>query len=146
MNVEAKILTLADGQEVSYDRLVLALGSAPANLPIPGSDLEGIHTARKSMAAMTALREEAKAAKNVVIVGGGFIGAEFADELAQTPGVNIHLVEVMPKVLQAAFDDEFCDQMGTILSEAGVKLHLNRMVSSFNGNGRGQLGDHFRGR
>ena len=136
LNVETKVLSLADGQEISYDRLVLAMGSAPANLPIPGYDLEGIHTARKSMAAMAALREEAKAAKNVVIVGGGFIGAEFADELAQTPGVNIHLVEVMPKVLQAAFDDEFCDQMGAILSEAGVKLHLNRMVSSFNGNGR----------
>lgn len=131
-----KKLSMEDGGEIGYDRLVLAMGSVPADLPIPGYSLKGIHVIKKGMADMSILREEAKAAKNVVIVGGGFIGAEFADELSQTPGVNIHLVELLPTLLQGAFDQEFCDSIAEILTNAGVTLHLERKVVSFNGDDR----------
>lgn len=134
----AKTLDLDNGETVGYDRLVLATGSNPAKPPIPGADLEGVFTITKSLAPLSALVEKAKAATNVVIVGGGFIGAEFADELAQKTGVNIHLVELMPKVLQAAFDDDFCDLIQKNLEAQGIKLHLGRMVEAFKGEGKVQ--------
>ena len=58
---------------------------------------------------MTGLREKVHKAKHVVIIGGGFIGAEFADELPRISGLDVHLIEIMPKLLYTAFDDEFCN-------------------------------------
>jgi NADPH-dependent 2,4-dienoyl-CoA reductase/sulfur reductase-like enzyme len=83
---------------------------------------------------MTALREEAKKAKNVVIIGGGFIGAEFADELSQVSGMQTHLIEIMPKLLYAAFDDEFCDEMEKALVAEGIDVRTNTRVVTINGN------------
>lgn len=129
-------ITLESGQEFTYERLVLATGSSPTIPPIPGIDKEGIHTIEKSLSAMTALRKEAKKAKSVVVLGGGFIGAEFADELARGMDTDIHIVEMMPKLLQTAFDDEFCDEVTKELLEAGVKVHTSRQVVSIEGNSR----------
>jgi len=67
--------------------------------PIPGVDKQGVYTIQKSMSAMNALREKVHAAKNVVIIGGGFIGAEFADELSQASDVETHVIEIMPKLI-----------------------------------------------
>jgi len=73
-------------------------------------------------------------AKNVVIIGGGCIGAEFADELSQASDVEIHIIEIMPKLLLTAFDDEFCDEIAQILEKKGIKIHTNSRVSSIDGN------------
>jgi len=70
----------------------------------------------------------------VVICGGGFIGVEFADELSKIEGLEIHLVEVLPKLLSAAFDDEICDKVEGVLTENGVKIHTNSRIASINGN------------
>jgi len=129
-------VTLESGQECSYERLVLATGSSPVIPPIPGIDREGIYAIEKSLSAMTALRKEAKKAKRIVVLGGGFIGAEFADELARGADTEIHIVEMMPKLLQAAFDDEFCDEVTGELLEAGVNVHTSRRAVSIEGNNR----------
>ena len=136
LDAEAKTLTLKGGDTIEFDRLVLATGSKPATLPIPGSDMEGVHIIYKSLAPLAELVEKARAAKNVVIIGGGFIGAEFADELAQKAGVNIHLVEVLPKLLLAAFDDEFCDDIRTILEAEGIDVRTEEKVTAINGQGK----------
>lgn len=136
LDPEAKTLALDNGETVQFDRLVLATGSKPVMPPIAGADLEGVFTITKSLAPLSDLVAKAQAAKNVVIVGGGFIGAEFADELAQQAGVNIHLVELMPKVLQAAFDDEYCDEVQKRLEDQGINLHLGHMVTAFKGEGQ----------
>ena len=136
LDAGAKTLTLEGGETIEFDRLVLATGSKPATLPIPGAALEGVHIVHKSLAPLADLVEKARAAKNVVIIGGGFIGAEFADELAQKAGVNISLVEVLPKLLQAAFDDEFCDDIRTLLEAEGITVRTEEKVSAINGQGR----------
>ena len=82
---------------------------------------------------MVALREKALQAKNIVIVGGGFIGAEFADELSKGFKGDIHLVEILPKLLYTAFDDEFCDEIETVLAASGVKVRTNSRVMSIEG-------------
>jgi NADPH-dependent 2,4-dienoyl-CoA reductase/sulfur reductase-like enzyme len=133
LNTMAHTVTLESGDSHSYERLVLATGTEAVLPPIAGVDKKGVFIIRKSMSAMTALREEVEKAKKVVIIGGGFIGAEFADELSRIPGKEIHVIEIMPKLLCTAFDDEFCDEVFQILDSAGVRVHLNSRVVSIDG-------------
>ncbi|RLB97654.1 MAG: pyridine nucleotide-disulfide oxidoreductase [Deltaproteobacteria bacterium] len=88
---------------------------------------------RKSMSEMTALRESVKKAKKIAIIGGGFIGAEFADELSKASDVEVHLIEIMPKLLYNAFDDEFCDEIAQVLNKLGIKIHTSHSVFSIDG-------------
>ena len=136
LDSRAKVIELDSGEAVEFDRLVLATGSNPAKLPLEGADLDGVFTITKSLAPLKELVAEAQAASNVVIVGGGFIGLEFADELARKSGVKIHLVELMPKLLQAAFDDEFCDEIQKLMEAQGVDLHLTQKVEAIKGRGK----------
>jgi NADH oxidase (H2O2-forming) len=126
LDTTANRLTLGSGEEVGYDRLVLATGTSPVLPPIAGIEQPGVYVITKSLSAMTVLKEKAKAAKKVVILGGGFIGAEFADELARNPDAEIHIVEMMPKLLNIAFDEEFCDIATKELTKAGVKVHTGK--------------------
>lgn len=133
LDTEAKVIDLADGEKVEFERLVLATGSHPVSPPIPGIDLAGVFTVTKGLSSLSGLIDQAKEAKNVVIVGGGFIGVEFAEELAQKEGVTIHLVELMPKLLEAAFDEEFCDEIQKVMEQHGVQLHLTEKVEAIKG-------------
>ncbi len=130
LDKKAHTVTLESGESLSYERLVLATGTEAVMPHIEGVDKKGVFSIRKSMSAMTALREEVGKAKNIVITGGGFIGAEFADELSRMPGKEIHVIEMMPKLLYTAFDDEFCDEVYQILDSAGIRLHMNSRVAS----------------
>ena len=136
LDTAAKKVTLESGETINYDRAVLATGTNSVLPPIEGIDKEGVFAIRKSMSTMTDFRQAALAAKNIVIIGGGFIGAEFADEFTKTEGVPVHLVEMMPKLLFGAFDDEFCDKVEDQLTKAGVSIHTGRKVVSINGDGR----------
>jgi len=129
----AHTVTLSSGESLAYERLVLATGTEAVLPPIAGVDKKGVFIIRKSLSAMTALREEVAKAKNIVIIGGGFIGAEFADELSKIPGKEIHVIEIMPKLLYTAFDDEFCDEVFQILGSAGIRMHLSSRVVSIDG-------------
>ena len=133
---EDKKLHLISGKEVSYDKLVLATGAQPVMPPIPGVEKSGVFTIRKSLADMRNLREMARQAKSLVIIGGGFIGVEFADELAQNNDLKIHLVEMLPSLLGTAFDDEFCDDIQSILTKNGVNVLTNSAVKSIEGKDR----------
>jgi NADH oxidase (H2O2-forming) len=130
LNVEDSKLTLESGEEITYERLVLATGTKAAIPPIQGIDSPGVFPIEKSLSAMTALREEARKARKAVILGGGFIGAEFADELARNSDCEIHIVEMLPKVLNQAFDDEFCDEVARELEKAGIRIHTNTRALS----------------
>lgn len=134
LDTKKKHVIMESGETISYERLVLATGTNSVMPPIRGVDKEGVFTIRKSMSDMISLRERVQGAKKVVIIGGGFIGAEFADELSRTKGKEIHLIEVMPKLLFTAFDDEFCDKVEEVLGEEGIKIHTNSRVAFINGN------------
>ncbi|MBT8368508.1 MAG: FAD-dependent oxidoreductase [Deltaproteobacteria bacterium] len=133
-NPQAHSVSLESGQVVTYERLVLATGTEPVLPPIPGVEKEGVFTIRKSMSAMTVLRAKVHEAKRVAIIGGGFIGVEFADEISHGSKTDIHLIEVMPKILVGAFDDEFCDEVATVLGSKGIHIHCGNRVVSIDGN------------
>ncbi len=137
LETKTNSLRLKTGEEITYERLVLAMGTCPNLPPVPGIESPGVFVIEKSLAAMTALREEARMAKKVVVLGGGFIGAEFADELVRQSDCRVHIVEMMPRLLSLAFDDEFCDEVADQLTGKGVILHTGRRAISLEGsNGR----------
>jgi NADPH-dependent 2,4-dienoyl-CoA reductase/sulfur reductase-like enzyme len=136
LDAENRTITLESGETVLFERLVLATGTVSVKPPVEGIDKEGVFTIQKSMSAMVNLRNRVHEAQKIVIIGGGFIGAEFADELSKMEGKEIHIIEILPKLLFNAFDDEFCDKIRDILTEQGVNIHTGCRVASINGNDR----------
>jgi NADH oxidase (H2O2-forming) len=126
-------VVMDSGDSHTYERLVLATGTEMVLPRIKGINKRGVFTINKSLSGMTALRAKIEEASKIVIIGGGFIGAEFADELARIPKPEVHLIEIMPKLLFTAFDDEFCDQIAEELKRKGVQIHTDCEVAAVEG-------------
>jgi NADPH-dependent 2,4-dienoyl-CoA reductase/sulfur reductase-like enzyme len=130
---EKKVVSISNGDTIGYDKLVLATGSLPVVLPIPGADKGNVFTANKDLTYLKDMLDTINGARDVVIIGGGFIGAEFADECKKNHDCNVTIVEVLPHCLQLAFDEEFCIEAEKTLTERGIKLLLNSKVEAILG-------------
>jgi len=130
---EAKTVTTAKGETIGYDKLILATGSRPTVPPIPGADLGNVFTVKKEMDYLQQLQDALKQAKDVVIVGGGFIGAEFADECRKM-GLNVTVVELLEHCLLLNCDNYFCIRIEDTLREHGVQVNTTCRVESIGGN------------
>ena len=131
---DKKTVSIAGGEAVSYDKLVLATGSLPVVLPIPGIDKENVFSAVKDVAYLNNMLDKVNKAKDIVIIGGGFIGAEFADECKKNRNNNVTIVEMLPHCLQLALDEEFCIEAEKVITEGGVKVLTNKRVEAILGN------------
>ena len=131
-----RVVTLADGQTVGYEKLVFATGSLPLVPPIPGIEKENVFSVDKKYEYLSAVREEVNKAKDIVIIGGGFIGMEFADECRKGRDVNVTVIELLPHCLQLAMDDEYCEEAESALRNAGVDIVTSEKVVEILGNGR----------
>jgi len=127
-----KSVTTAGGETIGYDRLILATGSRPVVPPIPGADLNNVFTIRKEIDYLEQLQEALKQAKDVVIVGGGFIGAEFADECRKM-GLNVTIVELLEHCLYLNCDEDFCIRIEDKMRETGVQVNTTCRVKSIVG-------------
>ncbi|MGD9110274.1 MAG: FAD-dependent oxidoreductase [Phycisphaerales bacterium] len=128
-----KTITTKNNSRFIYDKLVLATGSEPIIPPIKGVDKKGVYFIYKDMAYLKELVEEVKIAKNVLIVGGGFIGVELADEISGINGVNVYLVEMLPHILANSFDTEFSKIALETLESNNVKVFTNTRVEEISG-------------
>lgn len=136
IGVEEKICNLADGQEISYDKLVLAIGSNPVKPSwLKGKDLDNVFTVPKDKVYLDALVEKLQDLEKVVVVGGGFIGVEISDELNKQ-GKDITVVEILPHVLGAVFDEELATKAEEILIERGVKVEAGAGVKEICGDSK----------
>ena len=135
MKVETsdKKVNLKNGEEINYGKLVLATGSSPAIIPIKGVELSGVYQIKKDIKYLENLREEIIKAKNIVIIGGGFIGAELAEELSAMKNKNISVVEILDHCLIANFDEEFALAGEEKIKEKGVNLYLKTVVEEIMG-------------
>ena len=86
-----KVVKTAKGEEMGYEKMILATGSLPIIPPIPGVDLEHVFVAKKDVEYLSGMLKTIEASKRVVIIGGGFIGMEFADDLTKR-GLDITVV------------------------------------------------------
>ncbi|MFC5750086.1 NAD(P)/FAD-dependent oxidoreductase [Actinomadura rugatobispora] len=126
---------LADGERVRYDKLLLATGSSPRRLDVPGSTLQGIHYLR-SMADSTALREALEhGGRRVVVAGAGWIGLETA-AAARTYGNEVTVIEPEPTPLHAAVGPEVGGLFADLHRAHGVDLRLDQGVAGFWGAGQ----------
>jgi NADPH-dependent 2,4-dienoyl-CoA reductase/sulfur reductase-like enzyme len=130
-----KIVRTADG-EIGYDKLILATGSSPVALPIPGIDKENVFLVKKDVEHLDNMLNAVNKAADIVIIGGGFIGAEFADECKKNRQANVTIIEMQPHCLQLAFDDEFCIEAEKVLTGRGVKIVCNDRVEAILGDNK----------
>lgn len=114
----------------NYDKLVLSPGARPIKPPFPGSDDERIFTLR-NVEDTFRIKDylTAKAPKRAVVVGGGFIGIEVAENLVRL-GIDVTLVEAAPQ-LMAPFDEDMAAFIHSEVRRNGVKLRLGAAVESF---------------
>lgn len=117
-----KVVVTKSGKRYGYEKLILAIGSSPIAPPIPGINKKGVHTIYKDMSYLKNSIEEIKKTKNVLIIGGGFIGIEFADELSKIDKLNVSLVEILPNLLANSFDVEFSKIGEEVLKSKGVTI------------------------
>jgi 3-phenylpropionate/trans-cinnamate dioxygenase ferredoxin reductase subunit len=127
-------LTLADGQELTYARLLLATGAVPRRPPLPGIDLDGVHTLR-TLPDSDALREAFGRQGTVVVVGAGWIGCEVA-AAARSHGAEVVLVEQAPTPLHAVLGPELGAWFGVLHCRHGVRVVTGEGVASIDGDGR----------
>ena len=114
----------------SYDKLLMSPGASPVRPPLPGIDTEGIYTLR-NVNDTDIIKERVASGdvKRAVIVGGGFIGLEMAENLKHA-GAEVAVVEMAPQVM-APIDFSMAQAVHGHLLEKGVRLYLNTAVSSF---------------
>jgi NADPH-dependent 2,4-dienoyl-CoA reductase/sulfur reductase-like enzyme len=135
LDVAAKTVETTAGP-VAYDRLVLATGSSPSSPRIPGAELDGVFSVRKDIAYLRQMQARLASARHVVIIGGGFIGIELADEINKTGGKQVTIVEVAEHCLNLAYDEEFCVRMEAHVRARGVAIRTGTKVERLEGNGR----------
>ncbi len=127
-------LATSDGN-VEYGRLVLATGSLPTRPPIAGVDLDGVVAIQKDVPHLRLLQERLAEAEDIVIVGGGFIGIELADEINKIDGKKVTVLEMAANCLGLSYDPEFCAEMENHLRSRGVALRTSTTVQRITGNG-----------
>ncbi len=131
---EKKIVTLKSGEQVQYYKLVIATGSSPVRPKwLKGEGLENVFVIPKDKAYLDSIKEKIKQAKNIAVIGAGFIGVELSDELRKS-GYNVTLVEKMPHILNLAFDVDFADKVHELLVERGVNVITGTGIKSVLGN------------
>jgi len=134
LNAAARDVTLSTGERLGYDRLLLATGSEPRRLSVPGAELDGVHHLRTfadSDAIAAALQPGARA----VIAGGGWIGMEVAAS-ARQKGLDVTIVELEDVPLSRALGREAGLIYARLHREHGVQLHTGVAVARVEGEGR----------
>lgn len=134
IDAEAKTAKLQGGEEVAFGQALLATGSNVNILRIEGAENEGIHYLR-AYGNADAIRQDAKAAGRVVLVGGSYIAAEVAASLAAT-GARCTMVAVEEVALSRTFGDDAGRFFQAGLEEHGVTFVGGESVSAFEGDGR----------
>ncbi len=116
-----------NGIEASFDRLLIATGSLPILLPVPGNDLPGVITFRvlqdvDTMLAATGSRRRA------VVIGGGLLGLEAASGLLQR-GLNVTVVHIHPHLMEQQLDAQAADLLRAELERRGLQFRLAARTS-----------------
>ncbi len=126
-------VTLADGRELPFDRLLLATGAEPRRIQVPGADLGGIHYLR-TLADCDILRERLEAGGHVVVVGAGWIGSEFAAS-ARRRGLDVTIVDPASLPNERIFGPEIGRFYRDAHARHGIELALGEGVEAFEGEG-----------
>jgi len=118
-----KRVLFKDGQETTYDKLLLCIGSRSNILPLPGIENEGVFTL-KTLEDALRIREYAKTKGSAIVIGGGLLGLEIAKSLTDLK-LEVTVLEVFPRLLPRQLDVEGAEMLERILGDFNIKVGLN---------------------
>ena len=133
IDTENRQVYLEDGSALDFDALVLATGARARALPIPGSELDGVHRLRNAEDVL-AIRRRVASGRDAVIVGGGYIGLETAASLRQA-GMNVTILEAQSRVLQRVTSAEISAFYQRVHREEGVRILPDARIAEIQGKG-----------
>ena len=123
----ARKVIAADGTTESYDRLLLATGSNPFIVPIPGVDLQGVISYR-DIADTEAMIDASSRYRNAVVIGGGLLGLEAANGL-KLRGMNVTVVHLMPWLMERQLDRNAAGMLQRSLEQKGLSFLLEKQTA-----------------
>jgi NADPH-dependent 2,4-dienoyl-CoA reductase/sulfur reductase-like enzyme len=130
IDTKHKTVSVEEHEAIPYDALLLATGSDPIKLGIPGADLPHVYTLR-SLNDSRAIVNAATKAKRAVVIGGSFIGLETAASL-RARDVEVHVVAPETRPLERVLGEHLGDFIRSLHEEKGVVFHLGRRPASIN--------------
>lgn len=117
---EARTVTGADGSVVEYDKLVIATGSSPVIIPVPGKDLLGVVSYR-DLDDVEKMLAAAQTKRHAVVIGGGLLGLEAAAGLNRQ-GMRVSVVHLMPTLMERQLDAAAGGLLAEALTERGIEI------------------------
>jgi nitrite reductase (NADH) large subunit len=137
INRARKEVSTDDGKTAKYDRLLLATGSKPFMLPIPGTDLEGVITFR-DIHDVNLMIEAAGKFRNAVVIGGGLLGLEAANGLAAR-GMRVSVVHLGSSLLDRQLDSPAAGLLQSSLRSRGLEFLMERQTAAILGDEQGAV-------
>ena len=131
IDVGRRELKIENDESMSFSKLVLATGSTPLRLNVPGADLAGVHTFRDSRDVDLLLTLAAQK-KRVVVIGGGLLGLEAAYGLAKA-GAPVTLVHLMDRLMERQLDAPAAGLLKSLVELKGIKILLDANTARFHG-------------
>ncbi|MDE2270164.1 MAG: nitrite reductase large subunit NirB, partial [Betaproteobacteria bacterium] len=132
-----RVVRADDGLEAPYDRLLLATGSLPFILPVPGKELDGV-IAYRDIEDTETMIETAKTHKHAVVIGGGLLGLEAANGL-MLRGMDVTVVHIMPWLMERQLDDVAGKLLQKSLEDRGLKFLIGAQTQALLGNDSGRV-------
>ncbi|WP_017245202.1 nitrite reductase large subunit NirB [Stutzerimonas stutzeri] len=126
-----------DGSEAEYDRLLIATGSNPFILPIPGNDLQGV-IGYRDIADTQVMMETAKTHRHAVVIGGGLLGLEAANGL-KLRGMDVTVVHIGDWLMERQLDKTAGTLLQSALESRGLKFLLPKQTAELIGNNEGRV-------
>ncbi len=130
----ARKVKTESGREVGYDRLLLATGSEPFIIPVPGADKDGVLGFR-DIADVDQMLEAARRYKKAVVIGGGLLGLEAANGLMKN-GMDVTVVHLMDILMERQLDRPAAELLKASLEERGMKFLMEAQTSEILGEDR----------
>lgn len=129
---QEKSVVISTGEKLSYDSLVIASGARCFIPPFENKELKGVRVVRELQETYD-IKEEVKSCKSAVVIGGGVLGLEAAWGLKNV-GLDVTVLEVMPRILPRQLDEKGSELLEKLIVEAGVKVEKNVQIQGFEGN------------
>ena len=129
----AKTVTAEDGAAAAYDKLLIATGSMPLVIPVPGNNLPGVLTYR-DMDDVTAMLIAAQSRGSAVVIGGGLLGLEAAAGLKER-GMDVTVVHLMPTLMERQLDPPAGHLLKREVEARGIKVLTSANTKEIYGNG-----------
>ncbi len=131
--IHRKVIAM-DGMEADYDRLLIATGSNPIMIPVPGVELQGVVSFR-NIKDVEVMLKTAETYSSAAVIGGGLLGLEAADGLMKH-GLSVTVIHLADRLMERQLDSASAKLLQKSLEERGLKFELGAITQSIVGSTR----------